>query len=202
MVTQFDKDRIRELAKKYMELACSKKQADAIARFRATNDLKIVRPPVLIDEIPWYQLNGDGELNCVCQDERASRVEFFFLTALYRNKHFDADTNFEPFYRVVTAIDSTGIGVKVNDSVARTDNTNNIVSHAYQDILADESALDLIKIPQFTLRPDIDESNMNFYTDLLGDAMPVKLCGRGYLYHAPWDFIARLRGVENIFYDF
>lgn len=202
MVTQSDKERIRELAKKYMELACSKKQADAIARFRATNDLKIVRPPVLIDEIPWYQLNGDGELNCVCQDERARRVEFFFLTALYRNKHFDADTNFEPFYRVVTAIDSTGIGVSINDKVARTDNTNNIVSHAYQDILADESALDLIKIPQFTLRPDIDESNMNFYTDLLGNAMPVKLCGRGYLYHAPWDFIARLRGVENIFYDF
>ncbi|MBR2988345.1 MAG: hypothetical protein IKC64_01325 [Clostridia bacterium] len=202
MISQSDKTRIRELAKKYMEIACSTRQVNATARFKATNDLKIVRPPVLIDEIPWYQLNADGELTCVCENERARRLEFFFLTALYRWAHFDADTNFEPFYRVVTAIDSTGIGVSVNDTVVRTDDTNNIVSHSYEDILQDESALDLIKIPRFTLRPDIDENNMNFFTELLGDTMPVKLCGRGYIYHAPWDFIARLRGVESIFYDF
>lgn len=197
-----DKLRIRDLASRYMEMATSDRQRSAIERFRATNDLKIVRPPVLMDEIPWYQLNGDGELNCVCEDERARRLEYFFLTALYRWKHFYCDTNFEPFYRVVTAIDSTGIGINAKEDILRTDDVNNIVSHSYEDVLEDESAVDLIKIPQFTLRPDKDEQNMSFYTDLLGGVMPVKLCGRGYVYHAPWDQIARLRGMTNILFDF
>ena len=43
---------------------------------------------------------------------------------------------------------------------------------------------------------------MEFFTDLLGDSMPIRLCGSGYLYHAPWDFIARLRGMEAILFDF
>lgn len=201
-MTNRDRQRIRELATEYMEMATSERQKKATARFQATNDLKIVRPPVLMDEIPWYQLEGDGELECKCEDEKLRRLEYFFLTARYRWKHFACDTNFEPFYRVVTAIDSTGIGLSAKEDIVRTDDKNNIVSHSYDDVLEDESALDKIKIPQFTLRPDIDEQNMNFYTDLLGDIMPVRLCGRGSVYHAPWDQIARLRGMTNILFDF
>ena len=52
-----DKEIIQELAKKYMELACSPEQEDTNARVRATNDLKVVRPPVMIEEIPWYQMD-------------------------------------------------------------------------------------------------------------------------------------------------
>ena len=44
-----DKQIVRELAKRYMELACSPEQADTNARIRATNDLKQVRPPVMIE---------------------------------------------------------------------------------------------------------------------------------------------------------
>ena len=42
---------IRELAKQYMEIAVSDKHVRMRQRFRDTNDLKIVRPPVLIDEL-------------------------------------------------------------------------------------------------------------------------------------------------------
>jgi hypothetical protein len=42
---------------------------------------------------------------------------------------------------------------------------------------------------------------MNYYTDMLGDAMPVVLAGHNYLYYPPWDDIAFLRGVEPILMD-
>ena len=99
------------------------------------------------------------------------------------------------------AYDSTGIGIQVNEQTLRTDDTNNIVSHSYQDLFEDEESVELIKIPTFTARPDIDAQAMNFYTDLFGDAMPVKLCGRGYMYDAPWDRITNLRGLEPILFD-
>ena len=201
-MTQQDKSIVRELAKQYMALAMDEKQQKMNARMKATNDLLLVRPPVLIDEIPWYQVDIDGELACRCEDPAAQRVETGFRRAIYRRKYFKADTILEPFFRVTIAYDSTGVGLMWKDEIRRTDNTNNIVSHRYEDLLEDEENLELIKIPTFTARPDKDEKAMAFYTDLLGDTMPVKLCGRGYLYDAAWDKIVRYRGMEAVIYDF
>lgn len=200
-MTQKDKQIVRELAERYMELATSDRQKKANQRMRDTNDLKIVRPPVLLEEIPWYQMEIDGELTCQCEDQGARNVETFFRRALYRHKHFRADNLFEPFFRVRMAYDSTGIGLSVKEKILRTDGTNNIVSHDYVDQLEDEAALDLIKVPTFTARPDKDAKAMEFYTDLLGDSIPVKLCGVGTYYDAAWDQIMRFHLLESVLYD-
>ncbi|MBQ2279063.1 MAG: hypothetical protein II333_10870 [Clostridia bacterium] len=110
-MTQKDKQIVRELAKRYMEMATSEKQRKMNQRMKDTNDLKLVRPPVLIDEIPWYQMNIDDELTCQCGDGGARGVEYSFRIALYRRKHFRADTMFEPFWRVRRSYDSTGNGL-------------------------------------------------------------------------------------------
>lgn len=201
-MTQKDIQIVRELAKRYMEMATSEKQRKMNQRMKDTNDLKLVRPPLLIDEIPWYQMNIDDELTCVCEDGRARGVEYGFRIALYRWKHFRADTLFEPFWRVRMSYDSTGNGLARKEEILRTDDYNNIVSHDYYDVLENEEDFDrMFHMPEFTLRPDRDEANMNFYTDLFGDVMPVKLCGHDYLYFPPWDDISTLRGVEPILID-
>lgn len=201
-VTQKDKQIVRELAKQYMEMASSEKQRKMNQRMKDTNDLKLVRPPLMIDEIPWYQMNIDDELTCVCEDDRARGVEYSFRIALYRWKHFRADTLFEPFWRVRMGYQSTGTGLARREDILRTDDKNSIVSHSYHDVLEDEEEFDrMFHMPEFTLRPDWDEANMNFCTDLFGDVMPVKLCGHNYLYFPPWDEISALRGVEPILID-
>ena len=201
-MTQRDKDIVRELAKRYMEYATDEKQQKMNERMLATNDLKIVRPPVLLDEIPWFEMDIDNELTCLCEDKEAIKVETFLRQGLFRRKYFKADTLFEPFYRVRMAYDSTGNGIKVNESTKSTDEKNHIVSHSYEDVFEDEDSVEMIKVPTFTARPDKDARVLEVYGDLLGDVMPVKICGRGYLYHAPWDQIARFRGMEPILYDF
>lgn len=45
-----DKEIIRELAKEYMQLALSEEQKKMFDRMRDTNDLKLVRPPLLLNE--------------------------------------------------------------------------------------------------------------------------------------------------------
>lgn len=198
---QKDKEIIRELAKRYMEYATDEKQAKMNERMLATNDLKIVRPPVLIDEIPWFEMDIDNELVCLCEDNNARKAETWLRQALFRRKHFKADTNFEPFYRITMAYDTSDIGIEAQEEIKRTNEQNKIVSHSYTDVLEDEESVDKIKIPTFTARPDRDARALEVFGELFGDVMPVKLCGRGFLYNAPWDKIARYRGMEPILYD-
>ena len=201
MISEKDKQIVRELAKQYMALVTTEKQAKMVQRFRDTNDLKPGRPPVILDEIPWYQMDMDGELTCVCETDFTRGVELFFRKALFYMKHFKADNLFEPFFRVPRTVASTGIGIEVKEETKRTDGTNNIVSHEYEDVLEDESALEQMHLPEFSLRPEKDAQKMEMYTELLGESIPIRLFGFGYLYHAPWDQIARLRGVEPILID-
>ena len=88
MISQKEREIVRELAMRYMELATDDLQKKMNQRMRDTNDLKIVRPPVLLDEIPWYQMDMDGELTCLCEDQGARNVETFFRRALFRRKHY------------------------------------------------------------------------------------------------------------------
>lgn len=200
-IKEHDKLIIRELAKRYMEYVTSEKQQMMIRRMRDINDLKVRRPAVLMDEIPWYQMNMDGELDCVCEGDRARGVEGWFRVNLFRIKHFRCDNLFEPVWKVRISYTSTGNGLSGNEKIVRTDDYNNIVAHEYHDVLEDESALEKFHLPEFTLHPERDEENMSFYTELLGDSMPVRLCGHDYIYFPPWDQISTLRGVEPILFD-
>ena len=201
-MTANDRAVVRELAKIYMSLVCTEKQEKMVRRFRDTNDLRPGRPPVILDEIPWYQMDIDGELKCICEDKEARNTELYFRKAIYYMKHFKADNLYEPIFRVKRAVDSTGTGLApVTADIKRTDSINNIVSREFEDILEDESALDVMHDPVFTLRPEKDEERMAFYTDLMGDIIPIRLYGYGYFYFAPWDKITRLRGVEPILMD-
>ena len=201
MILEKDKQIIRELAKRYMAIVTTEKQRKMKQRFCDTNDLKAGRPPVILHEIPWYQMDIDGELTCLCEDKRARDVETWFRQKLFYLKHFKADNLFEPFFRIKKSVDSTGIGFKENGNIKRTDGKNNIVSHEYEDLLADESALELFHDPEFTLRPDKDAEKLEYFTELFGDTIPIKFYGYAYLYHAPWDKLVRFRGVEPILMD-
>ena len=59
MITQKDKQIVRELAKEYMALVTTEKQARAIQRACDTNDLKLVRPPVIIGQHPAERKDTD-----------------------------------------------------------------------------------------------------------------------------------------------
>ena len=202
MINDRDKSIVRELAKKYMALVTSEKQARMSARFRDTNDLRATRPPLILEEIPWYQMNMNGELDCVCENEKARGVEYFFRRAIFYMTHFKADNLYLPELRIKRAVRSSGIGIEFEATdLKRTDAFNNIVSREYRDVLEDESALEKMHDPTFELCPEKDASELEFHTELLGNSIPIKLFGFDYFYYAPWDKITRLRGVEPILMD-
>lgn len=190
---------VRELCKKYMEIAVSDRHVRMRKRFRDSNDLKVVRPPLIMEEIPWQQMNIDGELDCVCEDDELRSMEYELRVALFREKHFRCDNYIEPVWPVYKAYTSTGIGLTGSEQSISAKNTE-IMSHHYDDVLADERSLEAFHLPVITAYPDIDAAKLSRTREIIGDIMPVELRGHG-IYHAPWDVIPRLRGIEVIYTD-
>ena len=191
---------VRELAKQYMEIAVSDRHVRMRQRFRDSNDLKIVRPPLIMEEIPWHEMNMDGELDCVCTDERLRGMEWKLRMQLFREKHFRCDNYIEPVWTVGKSFENSGIGFEAQEEQRVWDEHNHIVSHHYTDVMEDERCLEKYHDPVITAHPEKDRENLAFAQEVLGEIMPVELRGCG-IYYPPWDRIARLRGVEPILTD-
>ena len=198
--SQKDLIRVRDLAKQYMEIANSDKHVRMRRRFLDTNDLKIVRPPVLIDEIPWHEMNYEGALDCVCENDELRGYEYGLLVALFREKYFKCDNLIEPCWVVHKSFSNTGNGFSVKEDRLAIDARNHIVSHHYYDVFEDPDALLSYHDPVITPYPENDIQNVAHAEEILGDSMPVVLRGHG-IYYAPWDTISMLRGVEPILID-
>ena len=200
MATMKEISIIRELAKQYMEIAMSDRHVRMRARFRDTNDLKLVRPPVLIDEIPWHEMNFEGALDCVCEDAGLRGMEYGLRVALYREKYFKCANMIEPYWVVHKSYSNTGIGFDIKEDRIAIDKNNHIVSHRYYDVFEDEAVLEQYHDPIITPHPETDARNMAYIQEIVGDTIPVVLRGHG-IYYPPWDRIAMLRGVEPILMD-
>jgi len=198
-VTATDKACLRELAKRYSDIAQSDIQAERFKRMRNTNDLKVVRPPVLIDEIPWHEMDIDGELHIQTKSPFAQKMEQHFRRALFVWKHFQCDTLFENLYPITKTYTSTGTGFEPRETTLVTDPQNSILSHAYHDQLADDTALENLQ-SQITVNPEKDIENLAIAGDILDGILPVELRGIE-IYYAPWDVIPRLHGVNNTLFD-
>ena len=183
-----------------MEIAMSDKHVRMRQRFRDSNDLKIVRPPVIIEEIPWHGMNFEGELDCFCEDGSLRGMEYGLRVALFRDKDFKCDNFIEPYWVVGKSYSNTGDGFSIREERLAVDMANSVVSHHYHDIFEDESALELYHDPVITPHPENDKANVARIEEILDGAMPVQLHGHG-IYHSPWDRISMLRGVEPILID-
>jgi hypothetical protein len=194
---------VRELAKQCMEVAMSDKHMRMRQRFRDTNDLKVVRPPLIMEEIPWHEMKLEEQFACVCEDPELRSMEYYLRFQLYRERTFKCDIHMNPFWSVHKAFSNTGNGFDwaVREVILTTDKSNNIVSHQYEDILEDEHVLEeMYHDPVVTPYPEQDEKNLARFQEILGDSMPVVLTGHS-LWHSPWDSISRLRGVEAALMD-
>jgi hypothetical protein len=164
------------------------------------HNLKPVRPPVWIDEIPWHEMDIDNELAPRCTAVEAQGMEAHFRRILYRWKHIQADMVVEDAFYLGKAYRESAIGIEVKEETVSTNAGNHIVSHHYEDQLDTEEKVESLKLPIIQAEPETDQKNFEIAVDALGGIMPVKLRGH-IIYYAPWDVIARYRGVENCFMD-
>ena len=200
MISANDTKRLRELARAYAELASHDVNQARIRRIRDMHSLKPVRPPVWIDELPWHEMDIDGELVLHCESDEARAMENHFRRALFRWKYFQADMVVEDAFHVYKAFTATPTGAEIVEDVLAVDSANHIVSHHYIDQLSTEAGVEALKLPVITAHPEIDAVRLAEAHELFDGILQVQLRGHG-IYYAPWDEISMLRGVENCMID-
>ncbi|NLC69521.1 MAG: hypothetical protein GX754_12240 [Clostridiaceae bacterium] len=192
---------LRKLAYEYVQIANSDRNAENIKLHRAVNDLGQIRPVVLIDELPWSEMNINDELTLQCSDPYLRTVEWFLRTNIFKSKYFPADMVVPGYIPVSKVINSTGIGIMVKEETLSTDKDNTIVSHKFYDVLQTEKDLEKLNNPVITYDQAETLRRYNMVGEILGDILPVRLTGISAFYVGPWDDIARYRGVTNLLID-
>ncbi|MCL1858585.1 MAG: hypothetical protein FWF92_05065 [Oscillospiraceae bacterium] len=199
-----EKKIVRELAAKYYNIAMSGENLEKARLYRAVNDRKMIRPVVLADEIPWFELNIDGCLNCVCEDPGLRGLESHFRYWLARHKYFGGDLYLNPVYLITKIVHISDIGVEAEEKILKTNENNYIMAHQYADMLQTEEDLEKLHSQTVTYDEAGTKKHFEFAADTIGDIMPVKITGLSCDYglgHALWDIVSRLRGVENLLTD-
>lgn len=192
---------LRQLAREYYEQAMQPSNIEKIALHRSVNDLKMQRPVVLIDEIPFHELNFDGSLTLYCTDPILRETENFLRQKLFQWKYFPADMILMPFIPVYKVMHDSGIGISVRDDrIYFNEEKAGISAHAYHDQLATYDDVEKIKLPTVTYDKEATMDRFTTIAEAIGDLIPVQIIGH-CCYTAPWDQIATLRGVDNLLVD-
>jgi hypothetical protein len=200
MLPPKDKDILQELAKAYRELAEDDRNRERVERIKAMHSLKPVRPPVWIDEIPWHEMDIDGELVLHCESEKGKKMEDYFRKILYRWKYIQADMVVENAFYIRKSYTDSGIGVSIKEQIVSHNIRSDIVSHHYEDQLDSEEKLEKVKPPLIRACPEIDRENLEEAEAIFDGILPVRLRGHE-MFYCPWDDIAQLRGVEQCLFD-
>ena len=79
-----DEKILRKLAWDYLKFANSERNMENVKLHRAVNDLKQIRPVVLIDELPWSEMNFDNQLTLQCADSFLREIEWFLRSNIFK----------------------------------------------------------------------------------------------------------------------
>ena len=197
-ISTTDRQTLRGLAERYGEIANLDVQQERLARYYKTNALEVVRPVVLIHEVPWGEIDDEVLVN-TCAPELHG-IEGQLRRTLYQWEHFQGDMVVPPAFRVGKRMRSTGLGVRVEETLIESDTGTHIRAHEYVDLIKDEEDLAKFKIPEISYDAAGTEQALELAHAVFDGIMPVELHGHA-LQANIWDQIASYRGVDSLLMD-
>ncbi len=200
-LTSSEMKTLRELGERYMAYATLPVHPEKVLLWRALNRGRMQRPMVCIDQLPWNELNGEGELTCEVADPFWRSVEWDLRTKIYKWVHFPVDMVLEPFITVPRICSSGLYGLAVrSDYIELAPGTTAAARH-YIDVLDTDEDIGKILDIQYDTDDAADELHMQEARAIFGDAAPV-VKGHGVQIHlGVWDFLTQYMGIENAYYN-
>lgn len=192
---------LRELAKIYKDFSMEERNVHRVIMHQKVNDLESERPVVLIDEVPWCEMNFDGSLTLVSKDPVLQGVEDYLRKKIFQYKYFPADMVLRPYLPIPKLVKLSSIGIQVEEETLDFLDNEHIVSHKYEDQFKEESDLDKLVLPTVTYEKEETLRRMHLVQEVIGDIIPVQLSGVGCYYVVTWDDLSRYRGVTPLLMD-
>lgn len=195
----FENDKIilRELGARYAYIAQQSQPKQNVENWKKHNGLKPNKAMIVIDQIPWHEMNINEELTLGCLDEFCRSIEWDIRQALYRYKYFPCDMSMLPYIEIQKVVTDTGIGI----STINNDDNEAAQSHTFVDQISDYEDLEKLVVP--TVIYDEEETMRRYHLakDIFKDIIDVKLIGIQPSLNL-WDNITSYRGIEPCLYDF
>jgi hypothetical protein len=155
---------------------------------------------VMIDQIPWHEMNVDDELTLHTEAAFARELETDLRRTLYQWAHMRADMVVRPLVQVPKVIRHDGFGAgKVEETLAQ-DAENEIVAHHYIDQFPDEGDERRIRVPTVTLNVAATADRESMAHDVLDGILDVQMQGLLPSYEL-WDQLVEMRTPELVLFD-
>lgn len=198
-ISQKDENILKELLNKYMEIASLSVQREKMELWKKFNRHDLTRPMVMIDQLPWHELNYDGSLTCLVQDPFLRNVEDKLRKIIFQWNHFSVDMVVEPVLTIPFCASNTGYGMSGDGAEAFTDIRNDVISHEYQNQLETEDDIEKIKDMEIVFDKDTSEEWKDAMEHICQGIIPVRQAGGVDVRLQIWDVLAELMNVENVY---
>lgn len=198
MCTPKEKARLRELAKRQVELANSPVNLERVELWKRHNAFKGERPVIHIEVGTFRQETIEPLLQC--KTPFARMVEYNLLQNFYNFEQFDDDRVVPPYYMVNYITGFTLFGHYVKESVLKDDNGIEL-GHQFKHIITDlHDDFDIVMSKsRYTVTKQTTYQQKKVLEDIFGDILPVRL-SMNSLYAVPTQQVVHMMGMENMMF--
>ncbi|NQT87109.1 hypothetical protein HQ560_10110 [bacterium] len=196
-----DRDVLRRLAAELADVAGLPVHVEKARLWQKLNDLDSERPMVWINEIPWHEMDVDGELALQTEHAWARDQERGLRRTLYQWRHMPADMVVNDFLACPLVIHSTDFGIIEDVDVAKTDETSDVVSRHFHIQIQDFADLEKIQMPVVTHNEQATAFSFAALSDVCDGILPVRKQGQPHIWFTPWDYLVRWWGVTEAMMD-
>lgn len=196
-----DREILRRLAERYMEIALRPEQKEKIRLWKALNRGRMERPMVAMDQLPWEELNVGDELNCTVSDPVWRGVERSLKETIYRWEHFPVDMVVDPFVTIPKLITDSGIGLEIRMDALATEPNREIVSMRFEPQIQEPGDEKKIKDSVITYDEAGSRLLMQEAEAIFDGIAPVRQSGGMQFHLGIWDTLTELMGAENVYYS-
>ena len=155
---------------------------------------------VLIDELPWHEMDVDGELALLTGDPVCRQIETGLRRTLYAWRHMRADMVVEPHIDVPKVLRGDGFGIERSENRAVSDPRSDVYGHYYLDQIRDDEDLARIWPGDITLDEEATARAESIAHEALDGILEVRMQG-AFPYFDAWDKIVEWHGAENTLVD-
>ncbi|GAA0272079.1 hypothetical protein GCM10008922_33300 [Faecalicatena contorta] len=201
MITSKEREYLRELAKRYSELAHADINEKKRKNWYAINDLSGAAKPVFINHYWPLALNEILPQNSYkCQDQTARQFESYLKTKMFYSKELEDDNVLEPVIysqQVFGLEDYEGLERKIE----RTDNdTDESGAYAMVPVIVEDSDIEKLRMPKLTYDKETTRLNYEQAYDIFHPILTV-LKKPHTMAAKIADEFSWFRGMENTYMD-
>ncbi len=199
-LTNKEIDILQGLAKTYMEIASLPTQNEKKELWLSLNRGQMQRPMIMIDQIPWHEMDVDGSLVNQISNPYWRNVETQLRQTIYKWTHMPADMVVPPYILLPRLTNSTGYGIDVEEEKLVGDASNDVVGHKFFNQFETMESVERIKTPIITVDRKCEELIRQQAEVIFNGIAPIKMQGTT-VHLGIWDWITQWMGVENCYIE-